>query len=709
MEVKDSVEPILLTLAVAGVAQIRVGDTVVNPEGMLGGWTDFHQRIPVHELDLSPWLSPGRHLITISVGDGWACGQLGDRERERYFARPMVRAALTQGEHVLTQTDSHWEFAYGSVLQADLIQGTSIDLRPDRAPSDWQPAIIAELETGQLVAALIPPPSIFESLVPREPLKPVFQWDRILFRMDFGQNLVGQVSFKIHAKAQTTIKIRYAEMLQTDGSLYTENLRAAAATDFVTVPAGETKVHPAFTFHGFRYAEISCDDKQAEVTDVQAHAIATPMTRTGWLETDHPGLNRLIENIRWGQLGNFLEIPTDCPQRDERLGWTGDAQIFVQTSTFHYDVEPFFTKWFDDLQDAQMQDGSIPPVVPNNGIMGQDAGPGWADAVIICPWRIYQSYGNKELLANHYPMMERWYRRLIEQSRDGLYPHPQAEGWKGFGDWLALDNDSQTMGRTPHELVGTAYAVYSGTLLGKIAETLGESQAAQAWRGQAEKFREGFRQAFIEKNRLREETQTAYVLAIANDIVTGDQACAFANRLVELIHETGHLTTGFLGTPPLCPTLDQFGHRDVAYNLLFREEYPSWLYMVAQGATTMWERWNSFSHENGFGNPGMNSFNHYAYGSIGAYIVKRIGGIDPEPILPGFAEFRYTPRPPKQLNKSSLEWTTRAGEIVSQWHREGDQIYGHLTVPSGAVAHIDLPDQEPATVSGGKHEFRWQG
>ncbi len=441
---------------------------------------------------------------------------------------------------------------------------------------------------------------------------------------DFGQNIVGRVRMKVRGSAGQVIDLRYTEMLDKDGKPYTLALRSARATDHYTTKGGGEEIYePRFTFHGFRYLELRDYPGTPTVDDVTGIVMHSDMAATGSFECSDAMINKLQSNIVWSQRGNFLDIPTDCPQRDERLGWTGDAQVFIRTAAFNMDVANFFTKWLQDVADSQGEDGRIPSVVPHVESIYGEGGPAWADAAIICPWTIYRCYGDERILQTRYPMM-RGFMDFLEEKSVNFIRADEHWKWKGYGDWLNIDAE------TPADLIGTAFYAHCARLMSEIARVVGKSEDAEKYSSLFEKVRKAWRGRFIKADgALTVKTQTAFVLALHFDLLPEDIRGKTVEALVADIESRGmHLSTGFVGTPYLNHVLANAGRMDVAYALLNQRTFPSWLYPITQGATTMWERWDAWTHDKGFNDTGMNSFNHYAYGAIGDWMYSTIAGID---------------------------------------------------------------------------------
>ncbi|MBX3750967.1 MAG: family 78 glycoside hydrolase catalytic domain, partial [Opitutaceae bacterium] len=521
-------------------------------------------------------------------------------------------------------------------------------------------------------------------------------WPEPVWIFDLGQNIAGRIRLNVKGKAGQTLKIRYAEILNpADNTLYTDNLRAARCTDFYIMrgdAAGETW-EPKFTFHGFRYVEISGhpEDMTAEaVTGIVLHS-DTP--RTGDFSCNDKLINQLQRNIDWGQRGNFLEVPTDCPQRNERLGWMGDAQVFIRTAAWNRDVQAFFNKWQRDIGDAQGEHGEFPAVVPHVNGVPADGGPAWADAGVICPWTTYLCYGDKALLARHYASLKRFIACLKAKSRNLIRVHPAIGEWQGFGDWLALDGSGKTDGGTPKDLIGTAFFAYCTSLLARIATVLGEEKDAATYTRLHERIRHTYQKRYVSGDGLVTGlTQTAYVLTLQFDLAPEALRPKLLTELVRDIEQRGNqLTTGFVGASYLPHVLARFGRIDVAYKLLHQKKWPSWLYAVTQGATTIWERWDGWTQEKGFQDKGMNSFNHYAYGAIGAWLYAVVAGIEIDPARPGYKHIRLQPRPGGEITRAQGHLETMHGKVSSAWQLADGRFAWTVTVPPNTTATATFP------------------
>ncbi len=703
----------------------RVGDEVFSP-----GWTDYKKRVQYQTYDVAGLLRSGENVLGAILGDGWYCGYVGWGGRQAYGDRPRFLArlevTLADGSRVIIGTDASWKTTTGPILESDFQMGESYDARldlgawsqPGYDESRWQPVLLAPPDQPiELVPSVGPPVRRIEEIKPVTERKLDHDKTRLF---DLGQNFTGRVRIKVRSSRGKTLRIRLAEILNPDGSLYTENLREARCTDYYCCRGGETETwEPRFTFHGFRHVEVTGlgTEDLLEVTGVVLHSDMAP---TGTFRCSHEGLNQLQHNIAWGQKSNFLEVPTDCPQRNERLGWTGDAQVFVRTAAFNMDVRGFFRKWMQDLRDAQSASGGIPCVVPAPGCvagLGEDGGPAWSDAEIICPWTVYLCYGDREILADHYESMRRYLEFLAkERSIRFIRNHPdlnlEKRGWghNGFGDWLALDGGGKTEGITPHDLIGTSFYACDAGIMAQVADILGRHDEAKKYRILRGEIVDAFRRRFVTPEGLvASGTQTAYVLALHFGLIDESVRATTARELVrDIENRKYHLATGFVGTPYILDVLEQAGHLDVAYKLLEQETFPSWLFPVRNGATTIWERWDGWTPEKGFQDKGMNSFNHYAYGAVGAWMYGTVAGLELDPQEPGYAHIIFRPRPGGSITWAEAKLETAFGPAEIRWDLDGDELRVQLTVPAGSHATFQPPDGYAAgesTYAEGSHQL----
>jgi alpha-L-rhamnosidase len=679
----------------------RIGDEVFAP-----GWTDYRKRIQYQVYDVTKLLRRGANQLGAILGDGWAVGYVCWNDRQWYVDRPRFLAQLevtfADGSRQVIITDESWQVAQGPLLDADFLVGESYDAR--LKPTHWQPVVPFPAPAAPLVARRGPPVRKMKELTPVAPPQKVD--NKWLY--DLGQNMVGWVRIKVRGAAGQTVAIRFGEVLDAKGKLYTENLRGIRATDFYTLAGkGAETWEPRFTFHGFRYVEVS-GPKPLALTGIVVHS-DTPTT--GEFSCSDKLLNQLQHNIQWGQRGNFLEVPTDCPQRNERLGWTGDAQVFCRTAAFNMDVASFFTKWQDDFDDAQLADGTIPSVVPNVLNADNDGGPAWSDAAVICPWTIHLCYGDTQLLREHYPSLRRFVDCLHKNSR-GLIRAFDGAKWQGYGDWLAQDGSGNCFGGTPKDLIGTAYFAYSAQLLAQIAERLGNRADAAKYLRLFERVRRAFQRRFVTPGGLvGNGSQTCNVLALHFDLLPSQlRPVATANLVRDIENRGNKLSVGFVGSSYLPWVLSDNGRLDVAYKLLFQKQWPSWLYAVTQGATTIWERWDGWTHDKGFQDVGMNSFNHYAYGAIGAWLYAVVAGLQLDPAQPAYKHILIQPQPGGGLTRAQATLRTPYGVASSSWKIVAGKFTLEVTVPPNTTATVRLPgSMRLQKVAAGQHRFqvRW--
>jgi alpha-L-rhamnosidase len=700
----------------------RVGDLVFAP-----GWTEYSKRIQYQTYDVTAFLQQGENAIGSVLGDGWYCGHLGWFNRRAYGDRPKFIARLeieyADGTRSEVVTDDSWKIATGPLLANDLLMGESYDARlelgewsePAYNDSTWEAPVIFPDPGIEWMISDSPPVRRIAELAPAT-VKIQEEWGQVIRRYDFGQNFSGRVRIAIRATPGILVTIRFAEVLNPDGTLYTDNLRSAWATDYYTCRGDGLEVwEPRFTFHGFRHVEIvTVPIKEAvEVTAVVLHSDTAP---TGRFACSNPLLNQLQSNIVWGQKSNFLEVPTDCPQRDERFGWTGDAQVFIRTAAFNMDVLGFFRKWLLDMRDAQGPKGDVPEVIPFvpkivGGRKSKDGGPAWADAVFILPWTLWLCYGEKArpILEEHYDAMRRYLDFLEKRKCVGrIRSHPEVDSWGGFGDWLALDGSGHVEGKTPKDLIGTAFYAYGAELTAKVAAILGRADEAEALRSLHGEIVAAFRRRFVTpEGLLVSGTQTAYVLGLQFGLIPEEARATALQELVRDIEKRGfHLATGFVGTPYLLDVLEEGGRLDVAYKLLEQETFPSWLFPVKNGATTIWERWDGWTPEKGFQDKGMNSFNHYAYGAVGAWMYKSAAGLDLDSEEPGYQHILFRPRPGGSLTWAEASLQTPFGEAAIHWEIVEKSLRLTLKVPKGARATLLPPPgwaSEKKSLEPGQH------
>ncbi|QJD82789.1 glycoside hydrolase family 78 protein [Cohnella herbarum] len=690
-----------------GVYKLYVNGQPADDAVLTPGWTSYRKRLQYQTFDVTELIQEENNAIGVMLGNGWYAGDLGWMDGRRFYGNR--RALLLQlhltyedGSEEIVRSDESWTSGSGALRMSELYHGEVYDARleqddwhrPGFSARGWRSVRLTNELHGTLVAQQGEPVRIIQQLEPAS----IFTTPRGEVVLDIGQNLVGWMRFKIESDAGKTIIVRHAEVLDADGNFHTANLRTAKQTiHYICKGGGEETYEPIFSFQGFRYVHVEGLTAEEAAGRFTACVLHTDMEHTGAFRSSDPLLNQLQSNIVWGQKGNFLEVPTDCPQRDERLGWTGDAQAFVRTAAYNFNVAPFFAKWLKDLAADQRPDGGVPHVVPDLPFCGYDSS-AWSDAAVIVPWTMYLCYGDKRLLETQYESMRSWVEFIRAQGSDEYLWNTGFH----FGDWLALDGPGdQVAGATTKELIATAFYAYSTGLLAEAAEALGKSDDLRTYANLRTKIGEAFRREFVTPSgRVACPTQTAYALALMFDLLEEKDRPRTAQMLADHIRESGEqLTTGFIGTPYLCHVLTRFGYNDLAYRLALRREYPSWLYSVTQGATTIWEHWDGIKQDGSFWKDEMNSFNHYAFGAIGDWLYRVVAGIDTDPSGPGYKKIVIKPQIGEGLTEAEAVYQSLYGEIRSAWLLEtGDRMQVVVKVPPNTTAEVWLPNAEPESI-----------
>lgn len=702
-----------------GVYELELNGTRVGDWELTPGWTSYSHRIQVQSYDVTSMLgSDGPQAIGAVLANGWYKGNLAWTHQRNIYGS--VRALLLQlhlvyedGTEEIVISDSSWRASLGPVRMSELYHGETyiagLELSGWSLPSydeaSWVPVV--ELDKGKetLVMQENEPSRVIEELQPiaviNTPLGETV--------LDFGQNMVGKIQMRFSLPAGTRIELQHAEVLDAKGNFYIGNLRSAKQlVTYVCKGQGEEQYAPHFSFQGFRYVKVVGwpQDIVFDPACFTGQVIHTDMVEKGSFECSNPLLNQLQRNIVWGQRGNFLDVPTDCPQRDERLGWTGDAQVFIRTAAFNYDVALFFSKWLRDLKADQREDGGVPFVVPH--VLGEReyASAAWGDAAVICPWTLYQVYGDKRVLEEQYDSMKGWIQ-YIRQQGDNEYL------WQTgfhFGDWLGLDaKEGSYIGATPKDLIATCFYAYSTSLFVKTAEVLGRTADVEEYGILYARIVDAFTQEFVTPSgRLAGHTQTAHVLPLMFGLVTGSTRERLAATLADyVIEQKYHLTTGFVGTPYLCHVLSENGYHEVAVKLVQQEDYPSWLYSIHQGATTIWEHWDGIKPDGTFWSEDMNSYNHYAYGSIGDWLYRKVAGLDSDDEQPGYRRVKFRPRADSALTYAKAALDTPYGTVRSEWKLgEGGAVSYIFELPPNTTADAIVPGKLAAvTCNGLKLEY----
>jgi alpha-L-rhamnosidase len=707
IEVPDDVVRARLRVSAHGIFVATIDGTEVGDEVLAPGWTSYHHRLPVRTHDVTNLVRPGTLEIAILVGPGWYSGRIGLSEagppygdhRAAFAQLELVRA---DGSLVVVATDDTWSASATPYLAAEIYDGETYDARLPTAGATMPVSVLEEFDPVVLCTPAAPPVRRTQTVKPVTISGNTF---------DFGQNLVGWLRITVRdLPAGTEVRMRHAEILGSDGALFTEPLRTAKATDrYITAGEGEEHYEPRFTFHGFRYAEVTGVDSSS--VDVAAIVVHSDLERTGWFSCSEPLLERLHQNVVWGQRGNFVSLPTDCPQRDERLGWTGDAQVFSPTASFLHDCEAFWEGWLADLAADQQPNGSVSHVVPRLPRLGVDGAAGWGDAAVVVPWTTYLAYGDEAVLRGALPSMWAWVdyvsTRLDEE-------HCWRQDFQ-FGDWLDPDAPIEQPWRAKarFDLVATAYAAHSASLLARAASVIGEKKLAAESAARAEVLRSAWWEHY---GVAAPRTQTAAALAIEFGLTPDEESRAeLGDALALRVHEAGeHLSTGFLGTPLLLPALTGTGHLDLAYEVVLQRTSPSWLYQVLAGATTIWERWEALRPDGsvateklGGGSGGsMVSFNHYAYGAVADWLHTTVAGLRVDPEDPGYHHVLVEPRPGGRLTKASARRETRYGEVSVAWEVVDDDLLRvQVELPPNTSATVTLPGESPVRVGSGAYEF----
>ncbi|EDM35463.1 rhamnosidase A [Pedobacter sp. BAL39] len=675
----------------------KIGDRYFAP-----GWTSYAKRLQYQVYDVTSLLKKGDNVVGAVLGDGWYRGNIGFANQFNFYGTKrslllQLSIEYTDGTTALVQTDESWHTSYGPIISSDIYGGEQYDSRLEKKgwataayveDASWKNVTVLDESKGELTSTLGPPVKKHEVF---KALK-IFRTPKGELVADFGQNLVGWLQIKTHGAAGTTIKVSHAEVLDKEGNFYTANLRSAKQQNsYILDGRPEQVFEPHFTFQGFRYIKLEGMEKEPALADLNAVALYSDMPETGTLTTDHPLLNQLQHNIQWGQKGNFLDVPTDCPQRDERLGWTGDAQAFYQTAAYNMDVSAFFSKWMKDVSAEQLKSGAVTHVVPNVLGQGWSGAAGWGDVSTIIPWGMYTAYGDQRILEEQYDSMKGWVDYMTAHTKDQLW-----NTGSHFGDWLFYrpedDNDGRAAVTDKHLIAQTFYA-HSTQILVSTATLLGKKDDAAKYSALLSGIKAAFMKEYATPNgRLVSGTQTAYVLALQFDLFPENLRAQAAERLANNVHDYGnHLTTGFLGTPYLCHVLSRFGYTDVAYQLLLQESYPSWLYPVKKGATTIWERWDGIKEDGTFQTVSMNSFNHYAYGAIGDWMYRNMAGIKPAEGTAGYKSIVIAPQPGGNIRRVAGGLDTPYGLVKSSWRLEDGLMKMEVVVPVNTTATIVLP------------------
>lgn len=686
--VDQPVRKATLYASALGLFDVELNGKDAVPDLFPPGWTDYNKRVYYNAYDVTTLISRGKNAIGATLAPGWYSGHIGWFKQAFLYGKDpkiwlQLELELADGSRKTVVTDDSWKFSFGPELEAEFLAGETYDARlrmpgwsePNFDDAAWQPAVVASDVTAKLEAQ----PGVPVLITGEVPTQSMSEPQPGVFVFDLGQNFAGFARLRVQGPAGTRVQMRFAEVLNPDGTIYTTNLRSARATDtYILSGEGVETWQPRFTFHGFRYVEVTGYPGRPDKDAIRGVAVNSDIPLVGSFACSNPMINQLFRNIVWTQRANFISVPTDCPQRDERLGWTGDAEVFIRAASYNADVAAFFTKWLRDLEDAQGPEGDFPDVAPRIVAMGGGTA-AWADAGTICPWTIHHVYADRRVLEEHFDAMERWIHYCRTHSEGLLRPA------QGYGDWLAINAD------TPKDVLATAFFAYSTRLTAKAAEALGMKDKAAQYMRLYDDICQAFQKAYVaDDGRIKGDTQTCYVLALRFGLLPEHLREKAARYLAEDIAKRDHhLSTGFVGTAYLMPTLSDFGQNDLAYRLLLNDTFPSWGFSIKHGATSIWERWDGWTPEKGFQDPGMNSFAHYAFGAVGQWLFQYAAGIDTDG--PGFRNIILRPHPGPGLDFVNARYGSICGEIVSEWRKDGDELTWRIVVPANVSATVCVP------------------
>ena len=699
-ELSNDVASARLYITAKGVFDVAINGEDVSEDVMPPGWTPYNKRIETITYDVTDLIESGQNTIGVELAPGWHSGRLG--WKKSYWNNTdspkilcQLELTLKDGSKEIIISDDSWKgTTNGPIHFSEIYDGEIYNANLEMPKwttnnfegKNWRNVEVSNIDNN---VKLEPKRhSTVKGKIKLNPQEITKKENTVIF--DLKQNMVGVPLVQVPMKKGDTLKIRFAEMLSPDGTFYTKNYRSAHSTDYYIASSdGVITYMPKFTFHGFRYVELSGFDTSKEPSKNWVTGIVqySDFEQNGTFTSSHDKLNQLQSNIVWGLRGNFFDIPTDCPQRDERMGWTGDAQVFGPTSMFNADVYKFWASWLQSVRESQYDNGGIPFVVPD--VLNNDqVSSGWGDVCVIIPWKIYYRTGDVKVLEENFDTMKKWVAHHEATTKDYI------SSMNSFADWLQPHPaNGDTKGDTSHSLIGTAFFAHTAKLTAQTAEVLGKTEEQAKYEALYKTVAKAFDNEFFDENgKLKgvTETQTSYLLALAFDLLPENkQNNAKANLLRRLKDADNHLRTGFLGTPLLSQVLDEMGEIDLMYKLLFNETYPSWFYSINQGATTIWERWNSYSKTDGFNPQRMNSLNHYAYGAIGEWMYERVGGI--APLEAGYKKIRIAPIPGGPLTWASAALNTPYGKVSSSWKIENSIFYLDVTIPPNTSAEIEIP------------------
>ena len=696
IDVKEGFEKARAYATAYGIYEIYINEKKVSDRYLAPGFTSYKKRLQYQTYDVSEYLKTGENVIEIYLAKGWCTGRYPFQKGNNVYdmeAGILAQLELQYSDKTdIIATDNTWECYESKIRFSELYDGEIYDNSFDEKIN--RKFKIADYGYSNIIGQINEPVRVIDKISPEKIIKTP-KGETVI---DFGQNMVGWVEFKVSGKCGDKVILSHGEILDKDGNFYNKNLRTAKQKiEYILSGEGEEIYHSRFSFQGFRYIRIDEYPGSITVDNFVAYVLCSDMERTGYFESSHELLNQLYKNIIWGQKGNFVDIPTDCPQRDKRVGWTGDAQVLCETAAQNMNVALFFKKWLGDVRADQTDEGACLIFVPS--MKEFQTASGWGDAATVCPWDIYITYGDKKLLEIQYDSMKKWVYYIKKQ---GDNPYLWNDGFH-FGDWLALDAWDGYNGATSKDFIASAYYALSCKIVRDAAEVLGKEDDLKELSELYEKIIENINMEFITPNgRVCDNTQTANAMALRFDLVKNKEYVA--KKLNDLVvNNNDKLTTGFLGTPCLCDALAENGYSEKAFDLLLQEEYPSWLYSVKMGATTVWEHWDGVKPDGSFWSDRMNSYNHYAYGAIADFMYKKIGGITP--VEPGYKKIQIKPVMDKRITSAKTSIETVYGEVKTEWTNCDGEFKMKVTVPCNTSAEIILPDGKNYEVGSGTYEY----
>ena len=690
---EEKVESAKIYITALGIYELYINGKRIGNDYFTPGWTDYKDRIYYNTYDIASSLQSGKNTIAVILADGWYAGNMANWGQYHYGEKLRLKAQIkvnAKGQNPqIISTDGSWKASYGPLREADMQGGETYDARlampgwnkNDFDDSSWSDVVVTDSTTAPLQAY----PGVTVQKTGEIKPKAIFEQGPGVFIVDMGQNFAGWAKIKVKGERGQQVVMRFAEKLNADSTIHTRNLRTARCTDTYILSGSEEETwEPRFTYHGYQFIEVTGYPGELTPDKITGVVVHSNLPVAGHFSCSDPLINKIYSNIVWSQRSNYFDVPTDCPQRDERMGWTGDAQVFFRTASYNMDLAAFFKKWMVDVEDGMFDDGRFPSTAPMiyNGYAA-----GWGDAGVICPWNLYQVYRDMRIVEEFFPLMTGWMDYLEGVTENYIHLG------KTYGDWQNADSE------TPKKIVATAYLKRSAGLIEKMALLLGKEAEAEKYRTLADNIRSAFTKEFVEPNgKIESNTQTAYLMALSFDLVPDQLRKPVAEQLIKAIQKRDNaLSTGILGTNLLLPVLTELGELDLAYQILQNTKYPSWGFQINNGATTIWERWDSFSYEDGFHKDSTNSLNHYAYGSVGEWMFSTIAGI--ELLEPGYKLIKIHPQPGGGLKHAKGEYLSIRGQIASSWRLNDGRFELDVTIPANTRAVITIPTNDPGSLT----------